>query len=286
MKVEAGAARIDRGAGDLVRLADPPQRRVARDGLQRVGILPQRLGEVGLDQPGRDAIDAHALRPEFGGKVARQLEVGGLGDVVGADHGRAGQPADRRDDDDRALAALEHFRRDHRDQPVIGDDIVVEDLAELVVADPRHRAVIGVGRGVADEHVDPAELRPAFRRPGSAAPPSTRCWRRWRSRVPSPCSALIAAATSSQASCLRLEMTTLAPCSASASAIALPIPRDEPVTIATFPVRSNKPLTPDRLRMLGEFDPRDRAVVDFVGAVGEAQRADAGPACGERRSPG
>ena len=58
--------------------------------------------------------------------------------------------------------------------------------------------------------------------------------------LPSPCAALIAAATSSHASCLRLEMTTLAPCSAIASAIARPIPREEPVTIATLPVRSNR----------------------------------------------
>ena len=41
-----------------------------------------------------------------------------------------------------------------------------------------------------------------------------------------------------------------------------------------------------RRRMLGEFDPGDRAVVDLVGAVGEAQGADAGPARGQRRSPG
>jgi hypothetical protein len=47
------------------------------------------------------------------------------------------------------------------------------------------------------------------------------------------------AATSSQASALRLEITTFAPARAIASAIARPIPFDDPVTIATFPVKSN-----------------------------------------------
>src|ERR1700687_3476101 len=52
-------------------------------------------------------------------------------------------------------------------------------------------------------------------------------------------SALIRAASSSRSACLRLERTTWAPCSASAVAIALPIPRLAPVINATRPVRSN-----------------------------------------------
>ncbi len=43
-----------------------------------------------------------------------------------------------------------------------------------------------------------------------------------------------------QASCLREEITTRAPCSAIRRAIARPMPREEPVTMATFPVRSNR----------------------------------------------
>jgi hypothetical protein len=41
-----------------------------------------------------------------------------------------------------------------------------------------------------------------------------------------------------QASDLRDEITTLAPCSAKRAAMARPIPREQPVTIATPPVRS------------------------------------------------
>src|SRR6266851_753660 len=54
-----------------------------------------------------------------------------------------------------------------------------------------------------------------------------------------PPSFSIAAATMAQASALRLETTTLAPACASVSAMARPMPRDDPVTIAVRPLRSN-----------------------------------------------
>src|SRR5437868_1458290 len=57
--------------------------------------------------------------------------------------------------------------------------------------------------------------------------------------VASPPLLLMPAATSSQASALRLEITTLAPSSAQCSAIERPIPRLDPVTIATFPSSPN-----------------------------------------------
>src|SRR5690348_4227891 len=55
----------------------------------------------------------------------------------------------------------------------------------------------------------------------------------------SPPCARMPLTTSSQASALRLETTTLAPSCASSSAEARPMPRLEPVTTATLPVRSN-----------------------------------------------
>src|SRR5450631_1594222 len=54
--------------------------------------------------------------------------------------------------------------------------------------------------------------------------------------------ALMRAASSSRSACLRLERTTWAPCSTSAVAMALPIPRLAPVTRATRPDRSNREL--------------------------------------------
>src|SRR5438876_2483267 len=55
----------------------------------------------------------------------------------------------------------------------------------------------------------------------------------------SPPAFLMPSATSWQASALRLEITTFAPSLASSSAEERPMPRLEPVTMATFPVRSN-----------------------------------------------
>src|SRR5215212_327456 len=55
----------------------------------------------------------------------------------------------------------------------------------------------------------------------------------------SPPALRIPAATSSQASVLRLEITTLAPSLANRSAEERPMPRLEPVITATLPVRSN-----------------------------------------------
>src|SRR5262249_56355012 len=66
-------------------------------------------------------------------------------------------------------------------------------------------------------------LRDTLHAMTEASPP---CWRMSR-------------ATASQASALRLDITTLAPRRAIASALARPMPRLEPVTIATLPSRAN-----------------------------------------------
>src|ERR1700761_8297232 len=55
----------------------------------------------------------------------------------------------------------------------------------------------------------------------------------------SPPNLMMPSATASQASALRLEITTLAPSLAISSAEARPMPRLEPVMTATLPVRSN-----------------------------------------------
>jgi hypothetical protein len=65
----------------------------------------------------------------------------------------------------------------------------------------------------------------------------------------------MARATASQASILREAMTTLAPCWASRRAIASPMPREAPVTIATLPARSNSDCVNVALARLGS-DPR------------------------------
>src|SRR5215208_5351319 len=74
--------------------------------------------------------------------------------------------------------------------------------------------------------------------------------------IASPPLARMPAATSSHGPWLRAEIATLAPASANASAIARPMPRDDPVTIATLPERSNRFMAVPR--RLVKIDPRGR----------------------------
>src|SRR5271165_2043013 len=87
-----GRGEKDGGAGDLIRLADPSQRRRRRHRLQRVRVLPQGAGEVRAHEAGRDAVDADVVTAELDREIAGELEVRGLGDVVGPDHRRALRP--------------------------------------------------------------------------------------------------------------------------------------------------------------------------------------------------
>src|SRR6266849_5752968 len=57
-------------ARDLVRLADPPQRRGGAAAFQALLVFPQRFRKIGLDEAGRDTIDPHALRAPFAGEAA------------------------------------------------------------------------------------------------------------------------------------------------------------------------------------------------------------------------
>src|SRR5689334_12827539 len=101
----------------------------------------------------------------------------------------------------------------------------------------------------------------------------------------SPPAALMPSATSLQASALREETTTLAPSFASSSAEERPMPRLEPVTIATFPVRSNGvffivgglpdsacPFVIARRRLLAKPGPGDMAAVSVAGLAQSVER--------------
>src|SRR5205807_8195633 len=71
-----------RDAADIARLAEPPQRRRLDALVAPLLVLPQRAGELGLDQPGSYRVDADALRPPFRREIAHQVMVGGLGNAV------------------------------------------------------------------------------------------------------------------------------------------------------------------------------------------------------------
>src|SRR5207247_1135777 len=114
-------------------------------------------------------------------------------------------------------------------------------------------------------------LRETLHAMTEASPP---CWR-------------ISRATTSQASALRLDITTLAPSRAIASALARPMPRLEPVTIATLPSRPNGDAAvwalpssvmalPIGLReIFAQLLLGDGLAMDLVGAVGKTQHPGA-----------
>jgi hypothetical protein len=89
-----------------------------------------------------------------------------------------------------------------------------------------------VDRRIADEDVDAA---PRLAGLGDQA---------LELRLASPPFSRIAAATASQGPRFRADITTRPPASANASAIARPMPRLDPVTIATFPDKSNSCMIP------------------------------------------
>src|SRR5258707_11867862 len=101
-------------------------------------------------------------------------------------------------------------------------------------------------------------------------------------QAPPPCWRM-SCATASQASALRLDITTLAPSRAIASALARPMPRLEPVTIAALPSRVNgDPVAwtrrsgvmalPIGLReIFAQLLFGNSLAVDLVGAVGKTQ---------------
>src|ERR1700685_2124791 len=135
---------INSGPGNLVGFADSPKRRPCGDRLQRLRILPQCPGEVGSYQAWSNAIDADIVLSPFDREIARQLNVGGFGDVIGANYRRALEAADRRNDDDRTVVALQHVGGGHLDQPMVGENVVLKNLTELIVRDTGHRPVVRI----------------------------------------------------------------------------------------------------------------------------------------------
>src|ERR1700740_2687902 len=92
-------------AANVARLAQAPQRSRLDALVTPLLVFPQCAGELGLDQPWSNRVDADALRPPFGRKIAHQVMVGGLGNAVSADHAVGEQSAVRTADTKVARAA-------------------------------------------------------------------------------------------------------------------------------------------------------------------------------------
>jgi NADH-quinone oxidoreductase subunit N len=162
---EIGAGHVPRrpraeegdGAGDVLRLGEPPQRRVRRDRL--VDLRRLVAGRVGDRQPRGDHVHADAVGAQLQGERLREAVERGLRARVGHE-ARAGDPRQRAAHvDDAAAPPLDHPGGHRLAAEEAGLRLRVE--LPLVVLPP----VLGerddreVDGGVVDEDVDRAELR-------------------------------------------------------------------------------------------------------------------------------
>ena len=226
------------GARDLVRLADPPQRRVARPAPQVLRVLPQGAGKIGPHQAGRDAVGADAAsaptRPRCCAPAAcpppsrcRRRRASVLPRSPAIDETTITDPPPRSAIPGSTMLHSQWLLRTllpmirsqaSSGMPIDGPKYGLTAALQTSVSIRPHSA------SVRSTSACSSSLRPILQATTSASPP--------RSRMP--------AATASHASAFRLLTTTRAPCSAMRSAMARPIPLLDPVMTATWPVRSNK----------------------------------------------
>ena len=189
-----------------------------------------RLNQSRRDDVDRDPARGHLARQRLGESYQPRLRRR----VVGLP-GVPRLPDHRADGDDPAAALLEH-RPDGRLREHERRGQVRRQHRVPVLALHPHQQLIAGDAGIADDDVEPAV--PARRsRPAASRPPPRRshpgspprpCGR--PPRAPAPCPP----AWSPRAAAI-----TIAPCSPRRLAIARPMPRDAPVTSATFPERLN-----------------------------------------------
>ena len=219
-------------------------------------VVDLRLGEARVDEAERDRVDVDLeLAPLLGDRFRQADDARLAGGVVGL-AGVAERARGRGDVDDLAehlaaflallLGGLAQVRRGRADDPEGDDRVDVEHRLEVLVGHLVHGRVDRVA-GVVDDDVDLAE------RVDGASARAGRARRAWSGRPRTPPSRpAISLAACWATSPSRSLISTCAPCETSSSAVARPIPRAEPVTIAALP--SSTPITaasPCRLSLLG-----------------------------------
>lgn len=144
--------------GDVGGFAEPAERYALDDVLAHVG-RQLVAGDVGLDQAGRDRIDADPVGAEFARHRLREAEHAGLGGAVvrAAEDAAAALRGHRRHADDAAAALLFH-RGQHRLRHVQrAAQVHVDDRIEVARRDLQ-RAHGLRDAGVVHEAVDAAEV--------------------------------------------------------------------------------------------------------------------------------
>ena len=123
---------VEHGGGDVLRLADPTERRLALELAHQLGLAGDELQRAGHDRADVDAVDPDPRREVLGGHLGPVRERG-LGGAVG-DEAAVGRAAHHRADRDDALlpavGVLQHQRHGGAGQRVRGGDVEAERLVE------------------------------------------------------------------------------------------------------------------------------------------------------------
>src|SRR5690606_10496831 len=118
-----------------------------------LGVLDQRLVELGEDVAGGDAVDVQPVLGPVGRHAAGKVGDRGLARGVGGDGGAGEVAHDRADVDDLAAAASDHplgYRlADGEDGSEVGGD----DLVEPILGEILERSAM-LHAGIVDEDVD------------------------------------------------------------------------------------------------------------------------------------
>lgn len=126
-----------------------------------------------------------------------------------------------------------HSRSDQPNQTEAGLDVDLNDLVEHLVGCIQRRALTYIRCRYRSRGYRCQQSVSSFRQPTARPDPFFQRDTQWEPRIPkSPASSFAVASSTSN---LRLAMTTFAPASANRAAIAFPIPRPPPVTIAVLP---------------------------------------------------
>ncbi len=210
---------------------------------------PSDGGHLGLDETGGHRVDGDVPARDLARQRLGEPDQPGLrGRVVGLT-GVADDAGDARHVDDAAESLTQHGTERGAADVKRGGEIDGDHGIPVVVGEA-HRQVVAGDPGVVDHDVDAPERRDGLlderprRRFGSArSAPSATAVASWSERS--------AATTASALSgCAEYPTATDAPARASAIAVALPMPRDAPVTRARLPssARASLILRPPRRR--------------------------------------
>ena len=133
-------------------------------------VLPEKFAELGLDQSGRDGVDADVERAEFLRPTPGHHQQTRLGETVEQAARLRSQPGNGRDVDDRPAAfAFDHSRHNQPHQAKGGLDVDLDHLVQHVVVGVQRRALADVRRAVVDQNIHRAEAGFGFLAPDSRA---------------------------------------------------------------------------------------------------------------------